>query len=301
MTVDFTREVTAVPKRSAKRLKSLRSHGLRRGPVSWIVLAFAVIVAIAMAAPFLLLVLNSFKTEPEYLQGGPLAWPTSLSLSAWAEYINDVDFFQVLGNSVVISGLVAVFGVLFSLLASYALGIGRIKGNAIVTGILLFATMIPQESVLYPLYYGAQALDLRNTVWSVIIIFTVLQGAFGTYLMSTLMATFPRELLEAASIDGANRWQMLWRVIFPVLRPTMSVLLVFFFIWTWNEFYIPLIMLTDPSVQTVPIALATLQGQNTLNVTELNAGSLLSLLPTLIFFLIFQRTLTRGIAVGAVK
>jgi raffinose/stachyose/melibiose transport system permease protein len=86
-----------------------------------------------------------------------------------------------------------------------------------------------------------------------------------------------------------------------MMRPTLSVLLVFFFIWTWNEFFIPLVMLTDPSVQTIPIALTTLRGQNTINITELNAGSLLSLLPTLIFFLIFQRTLTRGVAAGAVK
>jgi raffinose/stachyose/melibiose transport system permease protein len=81
----------------------------------------------------------------------------------------------------------------------------------------------------------------------------------------------------------------------------MSVLMVFFFIWTWNEFYIPLVLLSGQDSQTVPIAIATLQGQNAVNVTAMNAGSLLSLLPTLIFFLIFQRTLTKGVTLGAVK
>ena len=104
-----------------------------------------------------------------------------------------------------------------------------------------------------------------------------------------------------AELDGAGRWRILWSVVYPVMRPTLSVLMVFFFVWTWNEFYIPLILLSDQSVQTVPIALATLQGQNSIDITSLNAGSLLSLLPTLVFFIIFQRTLSRGVTVGSVK
>jgi raffinose/stachyose/melibiose transport system permease protein len=265
------------------------------------VLAIVALFALMIVAPFLLLLLNSFKTENGYLQGGPLAWPTQLTLQPFQEYIADVDYPLVLVNSIIISGLVAVIGVAISLLAAYGIGIGRIRGSSLIVGVLLFATMLPQEALLYPLFFGAQALGLRNTLWSVVIIFSVLQGAFGTYLLSSQIATFPSEILEAARLDGASRWQILRRMVFPIMRPTLSVLLVFFFIWTWNEFFIPFIMLTDPSVQTIPIALSTMKGQNTTNITELNAGSLLSLLPTLAFFLIFQRTLTRGVAAGAVK
>lgn len=281
--------------------RSMRSHRQFSGATRWVALILVSLLALLVAAPFLLLLLNSFKSEAAYNHGGALAWPTQLSFSAWGRYLSDVDYPAALINSILISGLVAVLGVTVGLLASYAVGIGRIRGNTVVTGVLLFATMLPQEALLYPLYTGAQALGLRNTIWSVVIIFTVLQGAYGTYLLSSLMSTFPTSVLEAAALDGANRWRILWRVVFPMVRPTLSVLLVFFFIWTWNEFYIPLIMLTDPGAQTVPIALSTLKGQNTLDVTELNAGSLLSLLPTLVFFLIFQRTLTRGVTAGAVK
>jgi raffinose/stachyose/melibiose transport system permease protein len=300
----MTTETLPAPGRPAapRRLKSLRADTrMRRGPVRWIVLAAMVVVGLVMASPFLLLVLNSLKSEADYLRGGPLALPTEISFDAWTRYIDDVNYPVALGNSVVISGLVAVFGVTVALLAAYGLGIGRVRGNAAVVGVLLFATMLPQEALLYPLYYGADAVGLRNTVWSVIVIFTVLQGAFGTYLLASVMSTFPREVLEAAQLDGATRWQMLWRIVFPMLRPTLSVLLVFFFVWTWNEFLIPLVLLLDPSAQTVPIALASLKGQQTIDITELNAGSLLSLLPTLIFFLIFQRTLTRGVAAGSTK
>ncbi|MGN8050363.1 carbohydrate ABC transporter permease [Curtobacterium sp. 22159] len=273
----------------------------RRGVTRWIVLAIAVVFALLMLAPLLLLVLNAFKTGADYSAHGPLALPERFSIEAFQQYLSLVDYPRALVNSIVIAGLVAVLGTALALVTSYALGIGRIRGRTWILAVFLLATMLPQESLIYPLFYGAQATGLFNTIWSVVIVFTVLQAAFGTYLLSSVMSTIPQSLLEAAALDGAGRFRILWSVVFPVLRPTLSVLVVFFFVWTWNEFYIPLVLLTDQSAQTVPIALATLQGQNSINLTALNAGSLLSLLPTLVFFLVFQRTLSRGVTVGAVK
>ena len=115
----------------------------------------------------------------------------------------------------------------------------------------------------------------------------MIQAAFGTYLLSAVYGTFPKEVLEAASIDGATRWQILWRVIFPISRPTLSVLLIFFFIWTWNEFLIPLTFLVSNENQTVPVAISVLQGDRLMDVTTTSASALLGLIPTLLFFLIF--------------
>ena len=204
-------------------------------------------------------------------------------------------------NSIVISVVVAIVGVLISVLAAYAIGIGRIKMRTTVLAVLLLGTMIPQEALIYPLFYVAQATGTLNTIWSVTIIFIVLQGAFGTYLLSGVLGTFPREILEAAQVDGASRWRILWTVVVPVIRPTLAVLMVFFFIWTWNEFYIPVVLLNSQDSQTIPIALATLRGQHTVDMTVVNAGSFLSLLPTIIFFLIFQKNLSNGVTAGAVK
>ena len=111
----------------------------------------------------------------------------------------------------------------------------------------------------------------------------------------------PTELEEAARIDGANRWQVLWRVVVPLSWPTLSVLLVFFFIWTWNEFFLPLIFLISNANQTVPVALGVLQGQRLMDATMSSASALLGIIPAIVFFLLFQRTLTRGITAGAVK
>lgn len=278
-----------------------RGVNIRLRPASLLTLVLTCVGALVVLAPFLLVVLNAFKSPADYSTNGPLAWPERLDLSAVRGYLEIVDFPRALTNSIVISVLVAVVGVLFSVLAAYAIGIGRIRMRTGILAILLLATMIPQEALIYPLFYIAQATGTLNTIWSVTIIFIVLQGAFGTYLLSGVLGTFPKELLEAARMDGAGRWRILWTVVVPVIRPTLSVLMVFFFIWTWNEFYIPVVLLNDQSAQTIPIALATLRGQHTVDMTVVNAGSFLSLIPTILFFLIFQRTLSNGVTAGAVK
>ncbi len=108
-----------------------------------------------------------------------------------------------------------------SLLNAYALGIGRVRGRLWIVGLFLLANMLPQEALVYPLYYFAKEAGLYNSRLAVIIIFTVIQAAFGTYLLASVLGTFPRTLLEAAALDGAGKWRILWRVVFPIVRPTL--------------------------------------------------------------------------------
>ncbi|WP_228484723.1 carbohydrate ABC transporter permease [Microbacterium cremeum] len=273
----------------------------RPGGVDWLVLAFAIVAAILIVAPFYLIVVNSFKSPADYSNSGPLSLPTSFYTDGLVAFWNRVNFPEKVWNSFFIAGMTAVLAVLISVLNAFAIGIGRVKGRTWIVLLFLLANLLPQEALLYPLYFMAKAVGLYNNVWSVIIIFTVIQAAFGTYLLSAVYGTFPKEVLEAAAMDGASRWQILWRVIFPISRPTLSVLLIFFFIWTWNEFLIPLTFLVSNSTQTVPVAISVLQGDRLMDVTTTSASALLGLIPTLLFFLIFQRTLTRGITAGAVK
>lgn len=274
---------------------------LRRGFGRWIVLALAGLFGLLMLSPFLLMLMNAFKSAADYSQNGPLSFPTEFYTAGLVNFWNRTEFPLKLLNSVVISGAVAFLGTLLSLVTAYAIGIGRIKGRVWLLAVFLVANMLPQEAIIYPLFTMANAVGLSNSQWSVIIIFTVIQSAFGIYLLSSVLSTFPVELLEAAALDGAGRFRILWQVVYPILRPTLGVLMVFFFIWTWNEFFIPLVMLTSNATQTVPIALASLQGDRLMDAPTTNAGALVSLLPALVFFLIFQRTLTRGVTAGAVK
>jgi len=266
-----------------------------------IVMPVLVLLAVITFFPFLLILVNAVKSPQDYATRGPFGLPTEIYLQGITDFWVRVDFGEKLFNSTVIAGSVAVLAVLVSIFMAYALGIGRIKGRTWIIAVFLLANLMPQEALVYPLYYLAKEVDLYDTKLAVIIIFTAIQSAFGVYLLSSVLATFPREIIEAARIDGASRWQVLWRVVVPLSWPTLSVLLVFFFIWTWNEFFIPMIMLISNDNQTVPVALGVLQGQRLMDVTAQSASALLGILPAVVFFLIFQRTLTRGIAVGAVK
>ncbi|MGO4679686.1 carbohydrate ABC transporter permease [Microbacterium sp. 2MCAF23] len=273
----------------------------RRRPSDWVVLAVAIVLGLLIAVPLLLILINSFKSPGDYNSSGPLSLPKELYFDGISAFWDRVDFPLKLWNSFFISGTVAVLAVGLSMLNAFALGIGRIKGRLWIVVLILLANMLPQEVLLYPLYFLFKQVGLYDNPWSVIITFTVIQSAFGTYLLSSVFSTFPKEVLEAAALDGAGRWHVLWRVVFPISRPTLSVLLIFFFIWTWNEFLIPLTFLVSNANQTVPVAITALQGDRLMDVTTTSASALLGLLPTLVFFLIFQRTLTRGITAGAVK
>ncbi|WP_119730735.1 carbohydrate ABC transporter permease [Thermomonospora amylolytica] len=276
--------------------------GARRyGPGRYAVLTAYLVLAVVMLVPFAIVLLNAVKTPQEYSTNGPLALPEGIHLDGLVDFWNRVDYGEKLVNSVLISGSVAVLAVVLSVLNAYALGIGRVKGRLWILVLFLMANTLPQEALVYPLYFLAKQVGLYDTRISVIIVFTCIQTAFGTYLLSSVLSGFPREILEAARIDGANRLQVLLRVVVPVSRPTLAVLLVFFFIWTWNEFLIPLVFLVSNETQTVSVALGVLQGQRLMDATMTSASALLGVLPTIAFFLIFQRTLTRGITVGAIK
>ncbi|GAA4288379.1 carbohydrate ABC transporter permease [Georgenia daeguensis] len=279
----------------------VRGHRTRRSAGDWVILALAVLFGLVIAVPFLMILVNSFKSPADYNASGPLSLPTSLYTDGLVAFWERVNFPEKLWNSFFISGMVAVLAVALSVLNAFALGIGRVKGRTWIVVLILLANMLPQEVLLYPLYFMFKEVGLYDNVWSVIIIFTVIQSAFGTYLLASVFGTFPKELLEAASLDGASRRTILWRVVYPISRPTLAVLLIFFFIWTWNEFLIPLTFLVSNATQTVPVAITVLQGDRLMDVTTTSASALLGLIPTLIFFLIFQRTLTRGITAGAVK
>ncbi len=290
-----------VGSRTTQRESLTKAPLSRRSIGDWIALILLIALLAGMLAPFALILLNSFKTEADFSNYGPFSLPQTIYLQNIIDYWNRVDFTNKLFNSTLISVSVAILGVGLSLLNGFALGIGRIKGKFFFLIFFMLAITLPNESLAYPLYYFAKALKIYDTQLSVILIFTVLQSAFGTYLLTSLFSSFPRELIESAIIDGCNKWQLLSRVVTPIMMPSLLVLFTFFFIWTWNEFFLPLIFLISNSKQTVPIAIAINQGQYGMNVTVQSASALLGILPCIVFFVLFQRTLTRGITAGSIK
>ena len=269
--------------------------------MKWIILAALAVFLLLMLMPFILVTINAIKTEPEFARFGPLSLPKGINLTSLKDFWVRANFSRALFNSTFISLWVAILAVLLSLLNAFSLGVGKVKGRAWLLVFFLMANFLPQESLAYPLYYFAKFLRIYDTPYAVILVLTVIQSAFGTYMLSSVFSSFPREILEAAMIDGASKINLLWYIVAPLSLPTLSVLFVFFFIWTWNEFFLPLILLPSNANMTVPLALAINQGQYGVNITAQSASGLLGILPCIIFFLIFQRTLTKGITAGGIK
>ncbi len=255
----------------------------------------------AMLMPFFLVTVNAFKAPAEYAAKGPLTLPQSFYMQGIFEFWKRVDFGRKLINSLVISLSVSILAIILSCLNAYVIGIGKIKGKSAFLVLFVIANTLPQEALAYPLYYFAKLFSIYDTRLSIIIIFSVIQSAFGTYFLSSVFAHFPEAILEAARIDGCTKWQVLTRILLPNSLTSISVLFTFFFIWTWNEFFLPLIMLVSNANQTVPIAVSLTQGQHNMNVTMASASALLGIFPCIVFFILFQRTLTRGITAGSVK
>lgn len=267
----------------------------------WVILIACVLFAILILSPLFLMVLNAFKTSQDYTQNGPLSLPHELYFGGLVNFWKATDFPIKFWNSLWISVVSALLSVVLSLFNAYAPGIGRVRGSSVIIALFMILTMLPGEGFIYPLFYMFNAVGMGNSQWTIVIICGIINMAFGTYLLSSVMSTFPKELLEAAQIDGAGRWRTLRDVVFPIMKSNCAVLFIFFFIWTWNEFYFTLIFLVSGDTQTIPLAIASLQGDRIMDVPTINAGSLISLIPAFVFFLIFQRTLTKGITAGAVK
>lgn len=256
---------------------------------------------VVMLFPLAIIASNSLKTEDEYRQAGPLALPQGLNLSALERTWELMDYPIKLFNSLVLSLSAAVLGVVISLLNGYALGVGRIRGRMLFLLFFIMAMTLPGEVLVYPLYYGFKTVKMYDNIWAVVIIFGVLHSAFGTYLLTSVFSQFTKEMVEAAEIDGASKLQILTRIVIPLTLPSLSVLFVFFFLWTFNDFFFSLIFLISNANQTVPLAMALARSDRGVVITIQSAAAVLGILPALIFFVLFQRTLTSGITMGAVK
>jgi raffinose/stachyose/melibiose transport system permease protein len=259
------------------------------------------VLLLVMLFPLYMVMINSFKTEDGFLASGPFSLSTSLTLETLKMTWQSTDYTTKLLNSTAISLTTALLAVGLSLFSAFALGIGKVRGKTLLLLFFLAAVMLPSESLVYPMYYFFKLVKLYDTRTSVVLFTAAFHASFGTYLLTSAFSAFPRELLESAVIDGCNKLNLLFRIIVPITMPTLSVLFVFFFIWTWNDLFTPLIFLISNAKQTVPLAMALARAEHNVTITLQSSAALLGILPCLIFFVIFQRTLTKGITAGSIK
>jgi raffinose/stachyose/melibiose transport system permease protein len=224
-----------------------------------------------------------------------------IHLGNFADAWTQGHFGSYLRSSTIVAVTVVVVASAFSLLAGYAFGLMRFRGAEVLFYVLLLGLMVPTEAIIVPLYYDLRDLKLTDTYWALILPQIGTSVAFGTFWMRAFFRTVPRSLIEAARLDGASTWFILWRVLLPLARPAVLTMVVLLFMWTWNEFLLALVMVSEEGLRTAPLGLSFFQGRNTSNLTLLAAGAVIVATPVVVLYVFLQRHFIRGMLAGAVK
>lgn len=224
-----------------------------------------------------------------------------LHFSNFSRAWEDGNFGAYLKSSVIVAAAVVSVSTVVSILAGYAFGMMRFRGSEVLFYVFLLGLMIPTEAIIVPLYYDFRDFALTDTYWALILPQCGTSIAFGTFWMRAFFRSVPRSLVEAARIDGASSWYTLWRVLLPLAKPAVLTMVVLIFMWTWNEFLLALVMVTDEGLRTAPLGLSFFLGRNSDDLTLLAAGAVIVATPVVVLYVFLQRQFIRGMVSGAVK
>jgi raffinose/stachyose/melibiose transport system permease protein len=230
-----------------------------------------------------------------------LAWPKSPQWSNFAAAFRAAHMGELLKSSTLIVLGVVPVSLLLATMAGFALGHLRMAGRRLVFLTFLLGLTLPFEGVVTPLYYQVRDLGLLNTRWAIIVPLVGLFMPFSVFWMRAHFVNMPEELSEGARIDGATVWQLFRHVHVPLAMPAISSLAILLFLWTWNQFLLAIVLVSDPAKRTMAGALGAFQGQWGTDIPLLCAGSLLILAPTLVVFLVFQRRFVAALLQGSLK
>lgn len=273
----------------------------RRGSLGAVLqMALLLLIALLTLLPLLWLVSTSLKSPAEDIFTSPPALlPSQPSLQAYGRLFKDNPMVTYLLNSTVVSGLAVVANLLFSSLVAYPLARLQFRGRAAVLAVVVATVLIPFQVVMIPLYVLMVKIGLRNSLMALVL--PQATTAFGIFLLRQSFLSVPKELEEAARMDGCSPMGEWWNVLIPAARPDLITLGMLTFIGTWSDFLWPLIILDDPNRYTLPLGLQQLASSFSLDWRLVAAGSVISILPVLVLFLLLQKTILPTATADAVK
>ena len=257
------------------------------------------LLALLSLAPLLWMLSVSFMQPGEASHFPPTLLPADPTLHNYHELFSRVGMGRYLLNSFLIASLTTLIALLLNTMAGYAFAKLRFAGRDRVFRILLGALVIPAQVTMMPLFLMLKEVGLVNSYAGAIV--PGMAGVFGIFLVRQYARSIPDELLEAARIDGAGEVRIFFQIVLPVLKPILVTLAIFVFLASWNDFMWPLIVLTDSDLHTLPVALATLSREHVQDNEMMMAGSVVTVLPVLVLFLVLQRYYLQGLLLGSVK
>ena len=259
----------------------------------------AAIVALMVLAPLLWMVSVSFMTPGAAAQFPPPIWPAEPTLENYRTLFGTYGIGRYVVNSALVSTLATALALLFTVPAGYAFAKLRFTGRDAVFQALVAALVVPGQIGMLPLFLELKAMGLVNSYAGALVPW--LAGIFGIFLVRQFCLSIPTEMLEAARVDGAGETLILRKIVLPTLRPIIVTLALFVFLGSWNDFMWPLIVLADQNLYTLPVALAALAREHVQDNELMMAGSVVTVFPVLILFLVLQRHYLDGLLAGSVK
>ena len=285
---------TATPARRRRRSTPAASLG------RWSVVAGLTCFGLSALLPLVFMAVTAFRSEANW-DADKLGLPTTYSFGAFERAWSDAEIGTYFRNSLIVTLGTVVLSVVCATLAGYSFSKLRWRGRGSAYFFVLAWIAIPPLLLIVPVYVEIVNLGLLDTYWSVIFLYSALNMPFNVYLMAAFFRSLPDELLEAARIDGAGTHRSFLQIMVPLARPALATLCIFNFLWAWNEFLYALLLLTNDNVKTLTVGVLQLQGRFTTDYPALMAGLLITSLPVVGVYLLFQRHLVRAIVAGAVK
>ncbi len=259
----------------------------------------AVILAAIWLVPLLWALDTSLKPEPETTRT-PITWlPEAPTLAGYQGVIEQGDLLRWFLNSTIVAVLVTALTLLVSVLAAYGFSRTEFPGRRALFGLMIAGILVPPQVLIVPLFQEMTGLGLVDTYWGIVLPQVV--APVMVFVLKKFFDGISRDYEDAARVDGATRWRIVWSVMVPMSRPILVAVGIFTFIGAWNNFLWPFIVTTDPSMMTIPVGLANVQGSYGLRYAQIMASAVLGGLPLLIVYALFQRHVVRGVGDAGIK
>jgi multiple sugar transport system permease protein len=297
------RAAGTVPALKSRSSYGRNPDGSRPSRISaWLSRLVMLLILILFSLPMYWMIISALKGPEELAMVPPTLFPQEFHWDNFRQATTVMPFWLFFRNTAIITISVVVFSVLSNFIVAYGFSCIEWPGRNKVFFIVLATLFLPFPVTLIPMFDMWAALGFVNT-WAPLILPALFAGGFFTFLLRQFMLQTPRDMLDAARVDGASEWAIAWRIVFPATRPALTVVAIFAAVGTWNDFMGPLIYLQDQELQTLSIGMEVFRSVNAQDVpfNLLMAASFLVLLPLVILFFIFQRYFVSGISLGGFK
>ena len=264
----------------------------------WVVLAA---IAILWLIPFIFMVFTAMKSLPDMYATKAYSPPSTIYWENFQRAWDTGNIATYGKNSLLITLTKVPLGIFIASLAAFAFSRMRFARQNTLLVVMVFGSMIPVQVALGPIFHLILDMGLLNTYWGILLPYIAFGLPYHIFMLTNFFRTIPRELDEAAMIDGCSRFGLYWRIIIPLSKPIIATLFILDFVSTWNEFPIALVILQNSKMWTVPLGLMSFSGYFSMDYPGLNAAVLITIIPVIIVYLIFQRYFIAGLTAGAVK